>query len=315
MTTQVAPDEGRGQPSHGRLRHQGLALAFWTDGLYCLHSMKLQERKRALRVAVEAAESAGAIMKRHLHSAKAVASATQHDIKLELDERCQRKIAHKLRKAFPTVSILGEEGSVGPPNGEHRWVVDPIDGTVNFTYGIPHACVSVALQQRVATSDGRFPEPGKTKDDSEYQSLIGVVYDPFCDELFTGICGQPATLNGRRIAVSQRTRLDQAIVSVGFAKDRQSLDDMLPMFSRLMHRVRKIRIMGAAALAMVYVASGRMDAYAEPAVRLWDIAAGGLILECAGGDYWHVPVAGTGAHTYRILANNGRLRRPLEKLL
>ena len=285
--------------------------------------MKLVERKHALRVAVEAAQTAGALMRKNLHAPKAITSSTQHDIKLELDQRCQRRIEGVLRRAFPETSILGEEGTAGDQQAEYRWVIDPIDGTVNFTYGIPHACVSIALQRRkaavpvaaskrVSSSRSRNTTPGP--EEPAYESLLGVVYDPFCDELFAGIQGQPATLNGRRIRVSQRRRLIDAIVAVGFAKDRQSLDAMVPMFSRLMHRVRKIRIMGAAALSMVYVAAGRMDAYSEPAVRLWDIAAGGLILECAGGDFWHTPVAG-GPHTYRILANNGRLRRPLEKLL
>jgi myo-inositol-1(or 4)-monophosphatase len=142
---------------------------------------------------------------------------------------------------------------------------------------------------------------------------VGVVYDPFCDELWTAIHGHPAFLNGRIIRVSRRSRLDEAIITVGFAKYKSTLDQMLPVLNRLAPRVRKIRIMGSAALALTYVASGRMDGYIEPGIRLWDIAAGGLILECAGGDFRREPMAGE--HKFRVLANNGLLRRKLRTLI
>lgn len=214
--------------------------------------------------------------------------------------RCQERIEKILRAAFPAISILGEEGVLGDQTSGHRWVVDPIDGTVNFTHGIPHACVSIALQQRA--------------DATKYRTLVGVVFDPFSHELWTAIRGQRAKLNGRPIRVSRRSQLNESIVSMGFAKQTVTLNEMLPVFNRMVHRVRKIRIMGAAALAMTYVASGRFDAYVEAGVRLWDIAAGGLILECAGGDFCHEPVPGK-EHTYRILVSNGLLRRKLARLL
>jgi myo-inositol-1(or 4)-monophosphatase len=136
-----------------------------------------------------------------------------------------------------------------------------------------------------------------------------VVYDPFTDELWTAVRGQPARLNGRVIRVSARKKLNEAIIALGFAKERFTLERMLPTFNHLIHRVRKIRIMGAAALSLVYVATGRMDAYVEYGLRLWDIAAGGLIVECAGGEFWHKPVKGD--YAYQIVATNGLLRRQL----
>jgi len=270
--------------------------------------MNLKEQKRALAAAVEAAHSAGAIMSRHLMAPKRIHVATQHDIKLELDVRCQKRIERLLRQAFPAVSILGEEGVLGNPDSDCRWVVDPIDGTVNFTYGIPHACVSIALQKRRAVPAlQRNAHP-----DLDYETLVGVVHDPFCGETFTAIRGGKALLNGRPIRVSDRGRLGEAIVSIGFAKTRRSLDRMLPTLLRLTHRVRKIRIMGAAALSLAYVAAGRMDAYLEGGLRLWDIAAGGLILECAGGDFHFWPIEGQ-EHAFGLLANNGLLRKKLLK--
>jgi myo-inositol-1(or 4)-monophosphatase len=263
--------------------------------------MNHQEQRRALRSAVSAALSAGALMHRNAHATKKIAVASRHDIKLELDVQCQKLIERGLLKAFPQSAVLGEEGVLGQADAEERWVVDPIDGTVNFTYGIPHACVSVALQLRT---------PGTAAD---FQTVVGVVYDPFCGELWTGIRGQPARLNGRPVRVSDRTRLSDTVVSIGFGKEARVLNQMLPMVGQLVHRVRKIRIMGSAALALAYVASGRFDAYVEPRLRLWDIAAGGLIVECAGGDYRPQPIAGE--HAYYVTATNGRLTRTLERRL
>src|SRR5437667_7655026 len=110
--------------------------------------MKKPSLNRALNCAVHAAKAAGELMRRNFHSAKKINSATQHDIKLELDVRCQKLIERSLRAACPRVAVLGEEGVLGDIGAEERWVVDPIDGTVNFTYGIPHCCVSIALQAR-----------------------------------------------------------------------------------------------------------------------------------------------------------------------
>ena len=246
--------------------------------------------EKALATAVRAAKAAGALMLKNRWSTKKINSETRHDIKLELDVRCQKTIERILRKAFPRIPILGEEGFTGDIQEEIRWVVDPIDGTVNFAHGIPHSCVSIALQENQKT-------------------VVGVVYDPFVNELFTAVRGQRARLNGRPISVSKRDHLEQAIVSLGFAKNMFTMEQMVPTMTDLMHRARKIRIMGSASLAAVYVAAGRTDLYVEYGVRLWDIAAGGLIIECAGGEFWHRPVEGD--HAYHLIANNGLLRKQL----
>jgi myo-inositol-1(or 4)-monophosphatase len=263
-------------------------------------------QQKALACAISAAEAAGKLMRSNARSVKKINQETQHDIKLELDVRCQKLIEKTLRGSFPAIAILGEEGTSGDIDAEFRWVVDPIDGTVNFTYGIPHCCVSVALQRRLG-NERNAPHP-----DLGYQTIVGVVYDPFCNELWTAIARERARMNGRAIQVSRRARLDEAIVSIGFAKNVSTLNIMLPVFTRLVPRVRKVRMMGAAALSLVYVASGRFDAYVENGVRLWDIAAGGLIIECAGGEFFRQPVAGE--HAYRLIANNGVLRKQLEEL-
>ena len=255
-----------------------------------------------MQAATQAARAVGALMRRNLKAAKRANLTTQHDIKLELDVRSQKLIERPLGAAFPQVSLLGEEGDAGRADSALRWVVDPIDGTVNFAYGIPHACVSIALQQRTGRRVANPHQDG-------YESVVGVVYDPFCDELWTAIRGQPARLNGKIIHASRRRKLEEAIVSIGFSKSRESIDDTLPFFGELVYRVRKIRMMGAAALGLAYVATGRFDAYIERGIRLWDIAAGGLIIECAGGEFWREPIPGQ--HAYRMIASNGLLRRAL----
>jgi len=213
----------------------------------------------------------------------------QHDIKLELDVQCQKLITRALATVFPSIPVLGEEGiDAASEKAVARWVVDPIDGTVNFAYGIPHAAVSIALEVR--TEDG-------------FKSEVGVVFDPFMDDLWTAIRGKPARLNGRITQVSTRARLDESIVSLGFAKSQDSLEAAQADFLELTHRVRKLRIMGSAALALTYVACGRFDAYVEAGVRLWDIAAGGLIVECAGGSF--VTQSLPGEHRYGLIASNG----------
>jgi len=263
---------------------------------------KTIDPKRALATAVRAAHGAGTLMRTHLNVAKRANEVTQHDIKLELDVRSQKLIEKMLLKAFPQSALLGEEGIVGDPESEYRWVVDPIDGTVNFAYTIPHASVSIALQHRPA-------KPGAAAYEDGYETVAGVVYDPFMKELWTGIRGQPARLNGKLIHVSKRRDIREGMVSIGFAKTRQTLMATLPYFNRLVHRVRKIRIMGSAAISLAYVGSGRFDAYIEAGIRLWDIAAGGLIVECAGGEFWRQQVGRD--YRYRMIASNGLLRRHL----
>ena len=265
--------------------------------------MAVSEKKNLLAVAVKAAHATGDIMRRNRLASKKINEATQRDIKLELDVRCQRKIESMLTKAHPEIAVLGEEENAGDIESELRWVVDPIDGTVNFTYGIPHACVSIALQRRLAKQN---------KYGEIYETIIGVVYDPFVEELWTAIRGQAAKLNGKPIHVNDGP-LKEAMLSIGFAKDKKTMDYMMPYFSKLALKIRKPRMMGSATLALTYVACGRFHGYIESRVNLWDIAAGGLIIECAGGEFWRMPRK-KGDHTYAVIASNGRIRKQIERV-
>src|SRR5688572_16144953 len=220
--------------------------------------MDKRNLESALQEAITAAQAAGKLMRDNSRSSKKIDSQTQHDIKLELDRRSQELIEKTLRRKAPDFAVLGEEGVAGDPASEYRWVIDPIDGTVNFTYGIPHCCVSIALQ---GMAGSKFKvQSSKSSSPDDFETLLGVVYEPFVDELWTGIRGGDARLNGRPIQVSSRRKLNESIIAMGFAKEGSILKRMLPKFTALLPRVRKMRMMGAAALSMVYVATGRHDA-------------------------------------------------------
>jgi len=280
--------------------------------------MKREELRSALDCAVTAARVAGELMRQNLHAAKTIHAEYSHDIKLELDRRCQQLIERTLRDCFPDLPIVGEEGTRGNPARECRWVVDPIDGTVNFAHGIPHACVCVALQIRrdeCPAGEAAGARGGARRDargsEAAYETVLGVVFDPFADELWTAVRGQPARLNGRVIHVSRRTELDAAMIAIGFPKSQSSIERLVRYYAWLARRVRKVRLMGSAGLALTYVACGRFDAYIERGIRLWDFAAGALVVECAGGRFWHERVPGRDIH--RLIASNGWLQDKLPR--
>lgn len=252
--------------------------------------MKPVSLKSALTVAIKAARAAGKVMHDNWHKPKRVNSAEAHDIKLELDVQCQALIEKILAAAYPEIPVLGEEGNTGDTTAAYRWVIDPIDGTVNYFFGMPHAAVSIALQHRE-------------------QSVVGVIYDPFTDEIWTTTKGQPTRLNGKIIRVSNRSKLDECIIAMGFSKNQENLDKSLPHLIRLSRRAKKIRIMGSAALELVYVASGRLDAYIERTINLWDVAAGSLLVENAGGEFFTLPAP---HGKLRMCADNGKLRKKLQ---
>jgi len=266
------------------------------------------------KVAVQAARAAGKVMRDHWHLPKKINVSEAHDIKLELDVRCQALIEKILAAAFPQIPALGEEGNTGDTTAEARWVIDPIDGTVNYAFGLPHAAVSIALQSKAdrwhATGDQQDRRaPNLVTRHSSHVTIVGVIYDPFTDELWTTAFGQPTRLNGKIVRVSNCAKVSEAIIATGFSKSQANLVKSLPDVIRLAQRARKIRIMGSAAMELVYVASGRLDAYVERTVSLWDVAAGALLVENAGGEFYAVPAPGG---KIRMCADNGQLRKKLQ---
>jgi myo-inositol-1(or 4)-monophosphatase len=244
-----------------------------------------------LETAIEAAAEAGKLLRKNFGTQLSVNQATHYDIKLEIDEQSQKLITRVILADFPDHCILGEEGTTGSKDADVRWIVDPLDGTVNYFYGIPHYAVSIAAQQRLA---------------GKWETIAGVVLDPELDELFATEKGKPAMLHGHSIHVSERRELAEAIVAMGFFKSKDTIDRGLSNFAGAIHKVRKMRLMGAAALDVVYVACGRYDAYIEYGIKLWDIAAGQLILENAGGRVDSKPHADV-EHAFNVRMWNGRI--------
>ena len=274
--------------------------------------MKQIPLNQALAVAIKAARAAGKVMRDNWLKPKRIKLDDAHDIKLELDVRCQKLIEKILRASFPEIPLLGEEGDSGDVNADYRWVVDPIDGTVNYFYGMPHAGVSIALQVRSPQSTVYSPNSRPSSilhPQSSHRTVVAVIYDPFADELWTTVHGQPTRLNGKIVRVSNRTRLEDCVVAMGFSKNRENMNKSLPHLNRLARRVKKIRVMGSAALELAYVASGRLDAYVERTINLWDVAAGQLLVENAGGEFYALPAPGG---KMRMCASNGKLRLKLK---
>jgi myo-inositol-1(or 4)-monophosphatase len=276
--------------------------------------MKTVSTKAALTIAVKAARAAGKIMRDNWHKPKRVNSSEAHDIKLELDVRCQKTIGKIFFAAFPQIALLGEEGCSGDANADYRWVVDPIDGTVNYFFGMPHACVSIALQlkndERQVASDKKNLRTQKlVAPHSSHVTILGVIYDPFTDELWTATLGGKTKLNGRVVRVSKRSRVGDSVIAMGFSKSKENLKKSLPHLIRLSRHAKKIRLMGSAALELAYVACGRLDLYVERTINLWDIAAGALMVECSGGECWTRPAPDG---KLRMCADNGLLRKKLQ---
>lgn len=218
-----------------------------------------------LDAALASARAAGELLRTHFGSKELDVSAFEaHDIKLDLDVRSQELITQMLLERFPDHALYGEEGIAGNQASEFQWIVDPIDGTVNYFYGIPHFCISIALRRAG-------------------EILLGVIYDPMRDELWQVELGGTPTMNGKPIRVSPRRQISEAVMSVGFSKTKTTINAGLPVLEKYAMRARKCRLMGSAALDLAYVACGRLDAYLEQAVSLWDIAAGKILVESAGG--------------------------------
>src|SRR5205814_2532663 len=217
-----------------------------------------------LDAAVEAARAAGELLRQNFQQPLRVNSSQAHDIKLEIDVRAQELITESLLNKFPEHALHGEEGIVGNQKSNYQWVVDPLDGTVNYFYSIPHFCVSIAL---------RFMG----------EIIVGTIYDPMRDEMWSGQKGEIPRLNGRHFHVSERADLAEAVISVGLSKTGVMIESNFPLLEQMIHRARKCRLLGSASLDMAYVACGRFDAYIEQGISLWDIAAGWILIETAGG--------------------------------
>jgi myo-inositol-1(or 4)-monophosphatase len=253
------------------------------------------EALAVLELATRVAREAGAIQRARFETGIGVETKSSSiDLVTEVDHACERAIVGAVARARPGDAILAEEGhGRDVPGAEWRWVVDPLDGTTNFAHGYPRFCVSVGVERA-----------GRRE--------IGVVYDPLLDELYHALRGGGAFLTSplgtRRLRVSTRGELGLALVATGFAYDvHASPRDNAACFARMLKATRGIRRDGSAALDLCYVAAGRFDAYWEFNLRPWDVAAGILIVEEAGGRVSAAEGSPVPADASSLLASNGRI--------
>jgi myo-inositol-1(or 4)-monophosphatase len=215
--------------------------------------------------------------------------STSTDLVSEADERAEQAVVAFIRDRRPHDGLVAEEGSARESTTGFRWLVDPLDGTINYLYGIPQWCVSVAC----ADADG---------------AMAGAVFDPSRDELFTTARGAGAHLGGRPIAVGSVGDPRMALVATGFSYDAIERAAQAAIVARVAGSVRDIRRAGSAALDLAWVAAGRRDAYFEVSRSSWDTAAGGLLVKEAGGDV-------TWTEHTEIVASGRQLHAPLLALL
>ncbi len=247
--------------------------------------------RSVLALATRLARAAGSLQRERYETALEVRTKSAAiDLVTDVDRQCEALIVDGICSERPDDAVVAEEGSGHDRDGaEWRWVVDPLDGTTNYAHGYPRFCVSIGVERRG-------------------ERTVGVVYDPLLDELYHAVRGDGAYLHDRRLRVSTRDELGQSLVATGFAYDvRRSSDDNLHHFGSFVKRARAVRRDGSAALDLCYVAAGRFDGYWERKLHPWDVAAGLLIVDEAGGrcsDFAGGPPSASGHQT---LASNGRI--------
>ncbi|WP_425446425.1 inositol monophosphatase family protein [Dethiothermospora halolimnae] len=202
---------------------------------------------------------------------KISSKTTEIDLVTEVDEMSEKYIIDRIRERYPEHGILSEEAGKDKENTEYMWIIDPLDGTINYAQGLPIFAISIALQYKKET-------------------VLGVVYLPMLDEMFQAIKGEGAYLNGKRLKVNDRRDLRYCVLATGFPYDRAEDDDNnVNYFSNFVPKVKGIRRMGAAAYDLANVAAGRLDGYWELKLSIWDIAAASLMIEEAGGKIKYIP--------------------------
>ncbi len=248
-----------------------------------------------LPVAREAALEGGRVLLEYLDSGVEVSSKGPRNLVTEADLAAERTIIDILRRHFPHDAILAEESGVHG-GGERQWVVDPLDGTTNYSHRYPFFSVSVAYRV-----EGRVQ--------------VGVVYDPVAEELFSAAAGGGAQLNGKSIRVSQQSDLRNGFLATGFSYDYREMEANLELFTRVSRKVQAVRRDGSAALDLCYVACGRFDGYWELSLSPWDMAAGWLVVEEAGGRVSDLDGSPFRLEERTVLASNGRIHQDLVEIL
>jgi myo-inositol-1(or 4)-monophosphatase len=232
------------------------------------------DQKAWLRLAERAAREAGELLAGDRASHARATGESPRDVKLTGDIAAEERIVSRLQRESGLAILAEERGNIAArtSSDDLRWIVDPLDGSVNYLRGIPFACVSVGLWD-------------------SGQPLLGAVYDFTREEMYTGLVGEGAWLNGAAIRVAETRERSRAVLCTGFPVHTDFTPDVLSAVVEQIREYRKVRMLGSAALSLAYVAAGRADAYVERNIRLWDVAAGAAIVRAAGGKVAWAPAA------------------------
>ena len=251
----------------------------------------------AREVGIHAARSAGGILRRRVDSIREVRHKSAVDIVTDVDLESEQEVCATLQAAFPTHTILGEEGGVrAGSDARFRWIVDPLDGTTNYAHGFPFFCVSIGLEV-----EGRL--------------TLGVAYAPSLDELYVAEVGRGAVMNDRPIQVSATRDLTQGLLATGFPYDRAEFPRALKTFEVMSMHSQAVRRAGSAVLDLCYVACGRLDGYWEHDVKPWDMAAGALMVLESGGSVTATDGSAFNVDAGQVLASNGLLHASMTAAL
>lgn len=246
------------------------------------------------RVAVDAARAAGRLLRDALRGSRRIAyKSSPINLVTEMDERAETVIVDALSGVFPDDAILAEERGASAGRSGRRWIIDPLDGTTNYAHGVPAFAVSIGLE-----ADGRV--------------MLGVVYEPNLDELFVAEHGRGAFLNDARITVSSTTTVDASLLATGFPYDlRDHTDNNLREYGTFSLRSRGVRRWGSAVIDLAWVAAGRFDGFWELRLAPWDVAAGMLITEEAGGTVTSIDGRPLDIDRPTVLATNGKIHQEM----
>ena len=249
------------------------------------------------KVALRAARAAARIHLKWLSRTSVTRKTNPIDLVTEADQQAEASVIEILQRAFPTHALLAEESGANAHTSEHRWIIDPLDGTTNFAHGFPQFCVSIAYEYR-----------GKVR--------VAIILDAFKKECFVAQRGRGAHLNGKPIRVSLVPTLDLSLLATGFPYDRRERRRYyLAFWEEFMMRVQGVRRTGSAALDLAYVACGRTDGFWEFGLKPWDIAAGALIVEEAGGRVSNMDGSPLDLAGAQIIASNSRLHQQIIDVL
>ncbi len=243
---------------------------------------------------IKAATEAGDLMKSRMNTGFSVENKEGiNNLVTEVDVACEKLIMDAIRNDFPDHFILSEETGEIRTDSAYKWIIDPIDGTVNFAHGIPLCCVSIGLEKNG-------------------QVIMGAVYNPFLDEFFFAEKGQGATLNGNKISVTGKTDVFAACLVTGFPYSYlDSENGPLEVFGRLIRKGVPVRRLGSAAIDLCWVAAGRFDGFYEHKLNAWDSAAGFLMVEEAGGKVTDFEGNPYSLYQPHIVATNGKIHNDL----